>query len=75
MLKAVYYLDAQTNSLSEDVMKDVKQLWRDFEFGNDHYYAVWEGKYWDFCEDYPHLHAYLLNNVPDGYEALVRYWW
>lgn len=70
-IKQITVLDAQWSNLPEDVLEEVRQMWRDWELGNDYYYAKF---YVDEYEDsYPLIAEYLRSRGID--KCLVHFWW
>lgn len=80
-------IEAQWSDMPEEVVNEVRELWRDRELGNDYYYYTWseddfhdaesEEDDEDFSSDwstYPVLAKWLRDN---GVEAgcLIHFWW
>jgi hypothetical protein len=82
-LRQVTVLEAQWTDLPEDVVEDVRRLWRNRELGNDDFYASWDADDFYTTEDpddkfrheykYPAIAKYLRDN--DVEECLIHYWW
>jgi hypothetical protein len=64
-------LEGQWTDLPEEVVDDIRQLWQDYEFGNDNYYYSW-GKHTE-KEEYPVLAKYLDEAGVES--CLIHYWW
>lgn len=66
-------LEVQWSDCPDDVYEEIsRKLWRDMEFGNDHYYYNWSGDE-DLSDLYPVTAAYLAaNNVE---KCLIHFWW
>ena len=65
----VTVLNAQ--KFPEDVKDEVRQLWIDFEYGNDVYYHEW-GIELDSL-NYPIIAEYLTSRGVS--ECLIHFWW
>ncbi|MBV5347781.1 hypothetical protein JZU46_06170 [bacterium] len=63
--------EAQWSNCPIEVEAEVKKLWSDREFGNDYYYAGWDGE--EMGEDYPIIHEYLTSRGIT--ECLIHWWW
>ena len=72
---------AQWSDMPEEVVEEVKDLWRNMEFGNDYYYYPWgEQDFYDAENEdigeefgYPVIAKYLReHNIT---ECLILFWW
>ena len=84
-IKQVTLFDAQWSDCPVEVETEVKKLWRDHDFGNDHYYFSWdrgdmliefpdggdESK--DGKSGYPLIDEYLLSKGVT--KCLIHWWW
>lgn len=70
-IRAVNYFDVQWSNCPVEVEKEVKQIWRDYELGNDNYFFKW-GDYDDEEETYPVVAEYLKSR---GIEKCHIHWW
>lgn len=66
----IFEVPAYNSGVPDEVVEEVGRLWRDLEFGNDHYYWGWDGEDWD---DYPLIRAYLQSRGINT--CLIHYWW
>jgi hypothetical protein len=63
--------DVQWSDCPVEVEAEIKELWRDNEFGNDNYYFEWKSEEWG--EDYPIINEFLkLKGIT---ECLIHWWW
>lgn len=84
-VQQVYVFNAQWTDCPVEVEAEVKQLWRDREFGNDNYYAKWDrddDAGWTeedgdenklFREKYPIIDEYLMSKGVE--KCLIHWWW
>lgn len=63
--------EVQWTNCPVEVAEEVKKLWRDNEFGNDHYYASWNSE--EMSEDYPIITEFLKSQGVT--KCLIHYWW
>ncbi len=66
--------DVQWSNCPVEVENEVRQLWRDYEFGNDNYYVKWSDS---MAEGYPLIAEFMFRN---GYykseeKILIHWWW
>lgn len=76
-LQTTFVLEAQLSDLPEDVVEEVRRLWRDYEYGNDSHYHTWDfydgGEVTPESEEYPLIAQYLRDkNIT---ECLIHWWW
>ena len=57
-----------------EVQKEIRNLWQDFELGNDHYIHKWCPEYLDEG-DYPEIHKYLHDQGVADKEVWIHWWW
>lgn len=70
-ISQVVVFEAQWSTCPAEVETEVRRLWQDQEYGNDHYYFRWNDE--DNAEDYPVIAEYLRSrNVTD---CLIHWWW
>jgi hypothetical protein len=83
-IKDVKVVEATWTDLPQEVRDDIRQLWQDYEYGNDHFYHSWSIEHhdawdteWNLIPDeflYPELRAYMVDNdLPEG--TLIHFWW
>tara|TARA_B100000929_G_scaffold108179_1_gene85691 strand:- start:321 stop:650 length:330 start_codon:yes stop_codon:yes gene_type:complete len=74
-VKQVTVLDAQWSDCPVEVEDEVKQIWTDFELGNDRY--VYQTQMDDqLREEYPKVYLWLQHKgVKEGQEVWVYWWW
>ena len=70
-IKSVIVMDVQWSDCPEDVVKEVKQLWGDYDHGNDYYYQKFDVL--ESYEDYPLIAKYLESK--GILECLIHWWW
>lgn len=79
-IEQVYFFDAQWSNCPVEVEAAVKQLWTNWELGNDHYFLEWS---WEFETD-EYLEAgkivadFLRSkgfDEDDGKRILIHWWW
>ena len=63
--------NAQWTDCPTEVEDEVRKLWRDMEYGNDHYYYSWDSE--EDGEDYPIIDEYLKSQ--DITKCLIHWWW
>lgn len=74
-IKQVYLFDVQWSDCPEAVEVEVKELWRDREFGNNDYYAK-ETVDVELFERYPMIYFWLKHKgLEEGQELLIHWWW
>ena len=68
-------ITAQWTGLPEDVVDDVREMWRTFGYGNDFYYVPFDvNEAGDMVGGpYPALVAYMREHELE--EALIHFWW
>lgn len=70
-IRAINFFDVQWSNCPVEVEAEVKQIWKDYELGNDNYFFKW-GAYDTEEEDYPIVAAYLKSR---GIEKCHIHWW
>lgn len=65
-------LEVTWTNCPSDVQEDVRELWADYEYGNDCYYHSWVPDP-EITEKYPVLAKYLADNNVSS--CLIHYWW
>lgn len=70
-----WFFDVQWSDCPEEVEKEVRQSWRDYELGNDFFF--WKATLdEDLFEEYPAIYFWLEHKgVPKGEEVLIHWWW
>jgi hypothetical protein len=76
-IREVTVVEATLTDMPENIVDEVRQLWINCEFGNDHYYFRWEtiaeiGEY-GAETNYPNLYKYMVDNKIE--KCLIHYWW
>ena len=80
-IRKVNFFDVQWSNCPDKVKNAVKQMWSDWELGNDHYFIKWD---WDFddAEEYSEactIVAEFLRSKGfkegDGEEIIIHWWW
>lgn len=54
-----------------DVYDDMRNLWRDYDLGNDYYYFPWDD---ELDESYPVLAKFIKDKELTG-EILIHFYW
>lgn len=73
-LRKVWFLDAQWSTCPVEVEDEVKELWKDYELGNDHYMIKRSAN--DLVEDYPAITQYIREHgIPDNEDVVIHWWW
>ena len=74
-LQQVTVLEATWTDCPDDVIDEIKKIWIDNNFGNDHFYYKWYEDS-DGAEDsaYPVIAAYLKEHNVTG-PVLIHWWW
>lgn len=74
-VKKVWFLDAQWSDLPQEIEDEVRQLWSDYELGNDNYIAereVNEGLF----EEYPKIYLWCkYKGIPENETVIIHWWW
>jgi hypothetical protein len=78
-MKKVTLIDtvADRDIIPSSAMEDIREMWVDREFGNDHYYAriyLDDLDDPDECEGYENLYEWLRSLNLDT-DILIRFWW
>lgn len=74
-VKKVWFFDAQWSDCPKGVEQEVKQLWGDFELGNDHYMYKCKVDE-ELFDEYPKIYFWLKHKgVPDNDEVIIHWWW
>lgn len=70
-MKKYYVIDTvyDRDIIPDDVYKEIRQLWVDYEFGNDWYY--WE--YNEYCR-YEKIKEYV-KSLNLEHNVLIHFWW
>jgi len=71
-IQAVNFFDVQWSNCPIEVADEVRQLWRDVEYGNDAYFYDWEDADPD-TENYPVIKKYLKSRGIT--ECHIHWWW
>ena len=72
-ISQVTVIDCQCG-VPEDVVKEVRALWKYHSYGNDKYFYRFYGEdAEDYREEYPALVKYLESNQIG--DCLIRWWW
>lgn len=71
----VYYFDVQWSDCPDFVEKEVQQLWKDCEYGNDNYvYKAILNE--SLFNRYPRIYLWLEHKgVVEGSRVLINWWW
>lgn len=74
-LTKVWFFDAQWSDCPDEVEKEVKQIWKDYELGNDRYmYKTTMDE--ELFQEYPGVYFWLeYKGVQKGEEVIVHWWW
>lgn len=64
--------DVQWSDCPQYVEEEVKQLWRDEDFGNKIYFYLWNDA--NDAKKYPIIAAYLKSKGAEG-SVWIRWWW
>lgn len=80
-IRKVNLFDVQWSNCPVEVKDAVKQMWCDWELGNDHYFIKWDWEM-DDTEEYSEscaiVAAFLKSKgfkEGDGEEILIYWWW
>ena len=71
-IKQITLFDVQWSNCPVEVEEEVMRLWRDHNFGNDHYFYKWDGQHED-ADRYPIIAEYLESRGVT--ECLINWWW
>lgn len=74
-VRKVWYFDVQWSDCPEYVEDEVRQLWTDYELGNDRYIAKVDlGE--ELFSEYPRIYFWLKHKgVGEGEQVIVHWWW
>lgn len=74
-IRKIQYFDVQWSDTPEFVLEEVRQLWSDYELGNDRY--IYKTNLDDeLFVSYPRIYFWLKhNNVKEDEEVIVHWWW
>lgn len=74
-IQKVWFFDVQWSDCPKFVEREVRQLWKDREFGNDNYFAKFDvGS--ELFERYPNIYFWLVHKgVPLGERVHIHWWW
>ena len=68
--------ETQNTNCPIEVVAEVKQLWRDYEAGNDFYYIPFDASDdSDLQDDYPIVYKYLRSRGVTDMNVLIHWWW
>lgn len=70
-IRSMVVFEAQWSDCPIEVEAEVKKLWRDNEFGNDHFYYSWDAG--EHAADYPLINEYLIGRGVK--RCLIHWWW
>ena len=70
-----WYFDVQWSDCPESVESEVRELWSNYELGNDHFmYDATVDE--ELFGDYPRIYLWLISQgVPKGDEVIIHWWW
>lgn len=71
-IQTVTVFEVQWSNCPVEVQDEVRELWRDREYGNDHYYAKWDSD-GELCDRYPIIAEYLKSKGVTN--CLIHWWW
>lgn len=85
-IKQVILVSAQWSDMPEEVVEEVRNLWRNCQYGNDNYYYNWINEDWlaaegdedyeSYIGSYPKIARYLRDNgLSEKDHILINYWW
>lgn len=66
-------IECTMSDFPEELMDEVRQMWVDMEFGNDHYYYEWDCD--EDEEQYPKIASYLKELDDVAYRTCLIHWW
>jgi hypothetical protein len=72
-ISQVTVFNAQWTDCPVEVEYEVKRLWGEMDFGNDHFYYDWDSEQNEDAEDYPIIHEYLMSKGVT--KCLIHWWW
>ncbi len=70
-IQQVTVFEVQWSDCPVEVEAEVKQMWENYDAGNDHWYLAWESE--EMSEDYPLIDEYLKSKGVT--ECLIHWWW
>jgi hypothetical protein len=74
-ISKVWFLDAQWSDLPQEIEDEVRQLWKDYELGNDNYIAKREVND-ELFNDYPRIYFWCKHKgIPEGETVIIHWWW
>lgn len=74
-LKKVWFLDAQWSTCPIEVYNEVRELWKQYDLGNDHYMLKLAVEDME-PEELPYLIQYIReHNIPDYEQVVIHWWW
>ena len=74
-VQKVWFFDVQWSDCPEEVEKEVRHMWRDYELGNDHFMVKRELDE-ELFEAYPMIYMWLKHKgVQEGEQAIIHWWW
>lgn len=70
-----WFFDVQWSDCPELIEKEVKQIWRNQELGNDNY--IWKTVVdVELFTEYPRVYFWLKHNgVPENEDVIIHWWW
>lgn len=63
--------EAQWTRTPEDVYVQVRDMWHQYEYGNDYYYMSWDSE--ENGEEWPIIDAFLKSRGVT--KCLIHWWW
>lgn len=73
--KSIRVFDFQCSGIPSFVSNEIRQMWRDYDLGNDYYYREVTLDC-ELYESYPNIYCWLkFHNVDDGETVLIHWWW
>ena len=71
MLKSYKVFDLQSDKHPHEVGEEIREMWANYELGNDHSYIRW---YEDMVDEYPHTAKFLQEQGVEDDNVLLHWW-